>query len=55
MKFLMHFFGSLACLAVIAGALMKILHIKGGAIFLPLGLALFFFYLAARSYLKLRA
>lgn len=55
MKKLIYFSGILSCVAVISGSLLKILHIEGGSLLLTLGLALFFFYLAAKSYLKHRA
>jgi len=52
---LIYFCGVISCVAVISGSLLKILHIEGSSLLLTLGLALFFFYLAAKSYLKHRA
>ncbi|HNV29163.1 MAG TPA: hypothetical protein PKJ83_08510 [Cyclobacteriaceae bacterium] len=55
MKKLIYFCGVISCVAVISGSLLKILHMDGGSLLLTVGLALFFFYLAAKSYLKHRA
>jgi hypothetical protein len=55
MKKLIYFCGVISCLAVISGSLLKILHIEGDSLLLTLGLALFFFCLAGKSYLKHRA
>jgi hypothetical protein len=52
---LLNLTGFLATLAVIAGAIFKILHLQGGVFFMTLGLALFFFYLAAKFYFKMKA
>lgn len=42
--------GALACLLVIVGAVMAILHMAGGKAIGTTGLALFFVYLGARSF-----
>lgn len=44
--------GILDCLLVMAGAILKVLHIKGSGYLLPVGVAMFFFYLAVRARAK---
>jgi hypothetical protein len=50
MKMFIYLAGVLACLAVIAGALLSILHIEGARLLLTFGLSLFFVYLASKSF-----